>query len=61
MKISDRLLYLLWQILAHLLVLPLMGLMLARARREPAHLRHLSHRFGLGPTGPRAAVWYYAA
>jgi 3-deoxy-D-manno-octulosonic-acid transferase len=49
------------QVAAHVL-LPLLLLGLAwRARREPAHLRHLSHRFGLGPAGPGGAVWVYAA
>lgn len=61
MTSTDRVVYLLWQIIAHLLVpVALLGLVV-RARREPAHLRHISHRFGLGPVGPPGAVWIFAA
>lgn len=57
----SRALHLAVQVLAHL-ALPLLMLGLAlRARKEPAHLRHLSHRFGMGPVGPAGAVWVYAA
>lgn len=60
-SLAARLIHLCVQVVAHVL-LPLLLLGLAwRARREPAHLHHLSHRFGLGPTGPRGAVWVYAA
>lgn len=56
-----RALYWALQVLAHL-ALPLVVLLLLwRALREPAHLRHLSHRLGLGPVGPQGAVWIYAA
>lgn len=49
------------QVLAHL-ALPLVAILLLwRGVREPGHLRNLSHRFGLGPVGPRGAVWIYAA
>lgn len=59
--VPARLIHLAVQIAVHLL-LPLLLLGLAwRARREPGHLRHLSHRFGLGPAGPGGAVWVYAA
>jgi 3-deoxy-D-manno-octulosonic-acid transferase len=58
---ATRALYLLSQAVAHL-ALPLLPLLLlARARKEPAHLRHLSHRLGLGPVGAPGAVWVYAA
>ena len=57
----SRLGHLLYQGLANL-ALPLLLLGLVwRARKEPAHLHHLGHRFGLGPVGPRGAVWVYAA
>lgn len=60
-RLPARLIHLAVQGLAPLL-LPFLLLGLAlRARREPAHLRHLSHRFGLGPAGPGGAVWVYAA
>lgn len=58
---STRALYALLQGVAHL-VLPFLALfLLARARKEPGHLRHLSHRLGLGPVGAPGAVWVYAA
>ncbi len=58
---STRLMYVAMQVLAHL-ALPLLALLtIWRAVKEPAHLTHLSHRFGLGPVGPRGAVWVYAA
>ena len=60
-SLASRLIYAAVQVLAHL-ALPLGVLALAwRARKEPAHLHHLSHRFGLGPVGPAGAVWVYAA
>lgn len=49
------------QVVAHLLLPVLLLGLVWRARREPGHLRHLSHRFGLGPVGPGGAVWVYAA
>lgn len=59
--LPSRLIHAVVQLLAHL-ALPLVGLALVwRARKEPAHLHHLSQRFGLGPVGPRGAVWIYAA
>ncbi|MFN3647739.1 MAG: 3-deoxy-D-manno-octulosonic acid transferase [Gemmobacter sp.] len=58
---AARLMYAALQLLAHL-ALPLLLLALVwRARKEPAHLAHLSHRFGLGPAGPGGAIWVYAA
>jgi len=59
--LSSRLTYAAVQVLSHL-ALPVLLLALAwRARKEPAHLAHLSHRFGLGPVGPGGAVWVFAA
>lgn len=56
-----RLGYVVYQAVFHL-ALPLAFLLaLVRARKEPAHLKHLSHRFGFGPTGPKNAIWIYAA
>jgi 3-deoxy-D-manno-octulosonic-acid transferase len=61
LPVGTRALYVAAQALAHLLV-PLLAVLLAlRARREPGHLQHLSHRLGLGPVGPGGAVWVYAA
>lgn len=58
---GTRALYVVTQVAAHV-VLPLLALLLiARARKEPGHLRHLSHRLGLGPTGQPGAIWIYAA
>jgi len=58
---GTRSIYVLSQVLAHLLV-PVLALAVAlRSRKEPGHLRNLSHRFGLGPVGPEGAVWIYAA
>ncbi len=61
LPLATRALYAFTQVLAHLL-LPLAPLLvLPRIRREPDFLRHLPHRFGLGPTGSGGAVWVYAA
>jgi 3-deoxy-D-manno-octulosonic-acid transferase len=58
---KTRAFYVATQVAAHL-VLPLLALrLIARARNEPGHLRHLSHRFGLGPVGQPGAIWIYAA
>ncbi|WP_417271589.1 3-deoxy-D-manno-octulosonic acid transferase [Celeribacter sp.] len=47
--------------LVHVL-LPLVFILLAvRARKEPAHLHHLSHRLGFSPPCPKGAVWVFAA
>lgn len=32
-----------------------------RNLKEPTHLRQLADRFGLGPIGPKDAIWFYAA
>ena len=49
------------QVLMHL-ALPLIAVLLIwRGRREPGHLRGLKDRIGLGPVGPKGAVWIYAA
>jgi 3-deoxy-D-manno-octulosonic-acid transferase len=58
---DTRVIYGVAQVLGHLLVPVLAMALLWRSFREPAHLAHLSHRFGLGPTGPRGAVWFHAA
>jgi len=61
LPLATRALYALTQVLVHLL-LPLAPLLvLPRARREPDYLRHLSHRFGFGPTGGGGAIWVFAA
>lgn len=58
---STRVLYVVMQVVAHV-ALPLLALLTVwRAVKEPAHLTHLSQRFGLGQVGPRRAVWVYAA
>jgi 3-deoxy-D-manno-octulosonic-acid transferase len=61
LPVGTRVLYVAAQGLAHLLVPVLAVLLALRARREPGHLQHLSHRLGLGPVGPAGAVWVYAA
>ena len=49
------------QVLMHL-CLPLIAILLLwRGIREPGHRRGLLQRLGLGPTGPKGAVWIYAA
>ena len=61
LPIKTRMAYFIYQIAYHL-VLPLSGLFaLWRARKEPGHLYHMSHRWGLGPVGAKGAVWIYAA
>jgi 3-deoxy-D-manno-octulosonic-acid transferase len=61
LPITTRMAYFIYQIAYHL-VLPLSGLFaLWRARKEPGHLYHMSHRWGLGPVGVKGAVWIYAA
>lgn len=61
LPLSTRALYVLTQVLAHLLLPVLAGALILRARKEPGHLSHLSHRLGPGPTGGTGAVWIYAA
>ena len=56
-----RILYLLEQAIAHLLVPLLSFLMLIRFRKEPAHFRKILDRFGLGPVSQECAIWIYAA
>lgn len=58
---ASRLIHALLQVVAHLALPLLLAALAWRARKEPAHLHHLSHRFGLGPVGPAGAVWVYAA
>lgn len=58
---TTRALYALTQVLAHFLLPFAPVLMLRRARHERDVLHHLSHRFGLGPTGGGGAVWVFAA
>jgi 3-deoxy-D-manno-octulosonic-acid transferase len=61
LPLGTRLMYQAVQAVAHLL-LPVVAVLLAlRARREPGHLQHLSHRLGLGPVGPAGAIWVFAA
>lgn len=44
------------------LALPLIALLLLwRGVREPGHWRGVGDRFGLGLTGPKGAIWVYAA
>jgi len=58
---ATRLLYPISQAIAHLAVPVLALLLLLRSIREPDHLRRLADRLGLGPVGPKGAVWIYAA
>lgn len=58
---TTRVVYVLEQVIAHLLVPFLFLLMLLRSRKEPAHLQNLSHRFGFGAVEQNGAVWIYAA
>lgn len=61
LPLATRALYVAAQVVAHLAVPLLLFGLVWRGRKEPAHMRHLSHRFGLGPVGPQGAVWVYAA
>ena len=58
---TTKVVYVLEQVFAHLLVPFLMLLMLLRSRKEPAHLQNLSHRIGFGAAEQNGAVWIYAA
>lgn len=58
---STRVAYGLYQILFHVFIPVAFFIALWRSIKEPAHLKHLHHRLGLGPTGPKGAVWIYAA
>ena len=58
---TAKVVYVLEQVFAHLLVPFLMLLMLLRSRKEPAHLQNLSHRIGFGAAEQNGAVWIYAA
>lgn len=61
LPLLTRAAYIVLQFAAHLVLPMLLAGLLWRARKEPAHLRHLSHRLGLGPVGTPGAVWVYAA
>ncbi|MBL9051081.1 MAG: glycosyltransferase [Tabrizicola sp.] len=61
LPVGTRALYVALQVLAHLLVPVVAVALLWRSRKEPGHLHHLSHRFGLGPVGVPGAIWVYAA
>lgn len=61
LPLGTRVLYVAAQVVAQLLLPVIAVRLLLRARHEPGHLRHLSHRLGLGPAGPAGAVWVYAA
>lgn len=58
---TTKVVYVLEQVFAHLLVPFLLLLMLLRSREEPAHLQNLSHRIGFGAAKQNGAVWIYAA
>ncbi len=53
--------YLLVQILMHLGLPLILLLLVKRGIKERGHWRGLAERFGLGPVGPKGAVWIYAA
>jgi len=61
LPVSTRAVYWAAQGLGHLLVPVLALALMWRSVREPAHLRHLSHRLGFGPVGSKGAVWIHAA
>jgi 3-deoxy-D-manno-octulosonic-acid transferase len=55
-----RIFDLVWQIFIHLM-LPLALLhFLWKSRREPLYRKHFTHRFGMGPVGPKGSVWVFA-
>lgn len=58
---STIVIYVLAQVIAHLLVPFLFLLMLLRSRKEPAHMKNLSHRFGFGAAEQKGVVWVYSA
>lgn len=49
-----------YRVAAYAAILPLMGYMLHRARRDPDWRRHWSERLGGGPTPRPGAVWVHA-
>lgn len=55
-----RVFYLFWQIFMHLMLPAALIFFLVRSRREPLYRKHFSHRFGLGPVGPKGSVWVFA-
>ena len=58
---QTRAVYLLEQVLAHALVPLAFLIMVLRSRKEPAHFKNLSDRFGFGALEHRKSVWIYAA
>lgn len=55
------LVYLLYQVVAHLAVPLLLLIAFVRSRREPLYRARLGDRFGLSPPAPRGAIWVFAA
>lgn len=53
--------YVATQVLLHLAIPVALCILIHRSIREPAHLRGILQRFGLGPVGERGAIWIYAA
>jgi 3-deoxy-D-manno-octulosonic-acid transferase len=58
---QTRAVYLLEQVLAHALVPLAFLIMVLRSRKEPAHFKNLSDRFGFGVVKHRKPIWIYAA
>ncbi len=58
---STRSIYVVEQVLAHILLPFVMIILLLRSRKEPAHVKNLTHRIGLGRVQETGAVWIYAA
>mgnify|MGYP001819315856 CR=1 FL=1 len=52
--------YPIWQLFAHIALLPALLFFLHRSRREPLYRKHFRHRFGFGPVGPKGSVWVFA-
>ncbi|WP_102107858.1 3-deoxy-D-manno-octulosonic acid transferase [Oceaniglobus roseus] len=59
--LRPRLAYALYQGLAHLLLLPLLGWAAWKARREPLYTAHLPQRFGACPEAAAGCLWVFAA
>ena len=53
--------YVVEQVLAHFFLPFIVILLVLRSRKEPAHIKNLVHRVGLGRVRQRGAIWIYAA
>ena len=61
LPLATLLIYYIYQIVFPFFIIFAIVLAAWRNFKEPSHLKRLADRFGLGPVGPKDAIWFYAA